>query len=52
MLYVALDKCMLTCGLPWWLIGKESVFLPMQVRSLGQEDPLEEEMATHFGILT
>ena len=28
--------------------------LPMQetgVRSLGQEDPLEEEMATHSGIL-
>ena len=24
----------------------------MQVRSLGQEDPLEEEMATHFSILT
>ena len=23
----------------------------MQVRSLGQEDPLEEEMATHLGIL-
>ena len=23
-----------------------------QVRSLGQEDPLEEEMATHFSILT
>ena len=23
----------------------------MQVRSLGQEDPLEEEMATHFSIL-
>ena len=22
-----------------------------QVRSLGQEDPLEKEMATHFGIL-
>ena len=22
-----------------------------QVQSLGQEDPLEEEMATHFGIL-
>ena len=42
---------MLTCGLPWWLIGKESVFLPMQVRSLGQEDPLEEEMATHSSIL-
>ena len=24
----------------------------IQVRSLGQEDPLEEEMATHFSILT
>ena len=23
----------------------------MQVRSLGQEDPLQEEMATHSGIL-
>ena len=23
----------------------------MQVQSLGQEDPLEEEMATHFSIL-
>ena len=23
-----------------------------QVRSLGQEHPLEKEMATHFGILT
>ena len=23
----------------------------MQVRSLGQEDPLEEEIATHFSIL-
>ena len=23
----------------------------MQVRSLGQEDPLEKEMATHFSIL-
>ena len=23
----------------------------MQVRSMGQEDPLEEEMATHSGIL-
>jgi len=23
----------------------------MQVRFLGQEDPLEEEMATHFSIL-
>ena len=23
----------------------------MQLQSLGQEDPLEKEMATHFGIL-
>ena len=27
------------------------VMLEMQVRSLGQEDPLEEEMATHCSIL-
>ena len=32
-------------GLPWWLSGKES-----QVRSLGREDPLEEETATHSSI--
>ena len=25
--------------------------LEKRVRSLGQEDPLEKEMATHFGIL-
>ena len=34
---------------PWWRIC-----LPMQetqIRSLGQEDPLEKEMATHFSIL-
>ena len=31
-------------GLPWWLSGKE-------LGSLGQEDPLEKEMATHFSIL-
>ena len=24
----------------------------MQVQSLGQEDPLEKELATHFSILT
>ena len=38
-------------GLPWWLIGKESV-QEMQVRTLGQEDPLEKEMATHSSILS
>ena len=38
-------------GLPWWLIGKESL-QEMQVRTLGQEDPLEKEMATHSSILS
>ena len=39
--------------LPQWLSGKR-ICLPVQetqVRSLGQEDPLEKEMATHFCIL-
>ena len=43
-------------GLPQWLSGKN---LPAnqepqetQVRSLGQEDPLEEGMAIHSSILT
>ena len=46
-------------GLPRWFSGKEKTnkqtnCLPMQemqVQSLGQEDPLEKEMATHFIIL-
>ena len=41
-------------GLPWWLSGKGSILLPMQemqVPSLGGEDPLEKEMATHSSIL-
>ena len=39
-------------GLPRWLSGKRT-HLPMQetqVQSLGQEDPLEKEMATHSSI--
>ena len=39
--------------LPWWLSGKEN-HLPMQemqIQSLGQEYPLEKEMATHSSIL-
>ena len=36
-------------GLPWWLSGKESV-QEMQVQTLGQEDPLEKEMATYYSI--
>ena len=45
-----------TQGLPRWLSGKK-IYLPTQekqeawVPSLSQEDPLEEEMATHSGIL-
>ena len=40
-------------GRPRWLSGekKKKIRLPVQetqVQSLGQEDPLEEEMATHF----
>ena len=37
----------------WWLSGRR-ICLPMQetqVWSLGQEDPLEKEMATHSSIL-
>ena len=36
-------------GLPWWLSSKESTCT--QVRSLGWEDPLEKEMATHSTVL-
>ena len=38
----------------WWLSGGWWLSLPMQetqVPPLGQEDPLEEEMATHSSIL-
>ena len=42
-------------GLSWWLSGKESAAMQeiqvMQIQSLGQEDPLEEEMRTHSRIL-
>ena len=52
-------------GLPWWLSRKESTcnagdtrdvsLIPglgsLQVQSLGLEDPLEKEMATHSSIL-
>ena len=39
-------------GLPWWLIGKESACSAEDpVRSLGGENPLEEEMAIHSSIL-
>ena len=40
-------------GLPWWLSGKESTcqWQDAHVRSLGQEDPVEKDMATHSSIL-
>ena len=41
-------------GLPWWPSSKESICLPMQemqVWSLGREDTLKKEMATHSSIL-
>ena len=45
----------LKCGLPQWLIGKEpSAAQEIQetcVPSLGQQDPLEESVATHSSIL-
>ena len=41
-----------TCGFPWWLSGTESSRnAGDQVRSLGWEDPLEKEMATHSSVL-
>ena len=38
-------------GFPGGSAGKESACNVRQVRSLGQEDPLEEEMATHSSVL-
>ena len=41
-------------GLPRWFSGKEPIcqYRSTQVRSLGQEDPLEKETETHSSILT
>ena len=45
-------------GLPWWLSCKKKkkkknllAVQEMQVQPLGEEDPLEEGMATHSSIL-
>ena len=38
-------------GLPWWLSGKEPTCQAGDVGLMGQEDPLEKEMATHSSIL-
>ena len=40
------------CGYPYWLSGKESTCnVETSFWSLGQEYPLEKEMATQFSIL-
>ena len=38
-------------GLPRWLSGKESAWQETLVPTLGQEDPLEKEMAAHSSLL-
>ena len=40
------------CGFSWWLSGKESACNAggAQVQSMGWEDPLEKEMASHSSI--
>ena len=39
-------------GLHWWLSGKVKLLMQeMWVPSLGREDPVEKEMATHSSIL-
>ena len=40
-------------GLPWWLRWEKNLLAVQEtwVRSLGQEDPLEEGVATHSSIL-
>ena len=39
-------------GFSWWLSSKESPAMQKtRIQSLGREDPLEEEMAAHSGIL-
>ena len=54
-MYIHFKDSILDFGLSWWLSGKESTCqcrrLETQVRSLGQEGPLEEEMATCSNIL-
>ena len=48
-------KYLLMVGLPQWLSRKESICCAGdtgdEVQPLGQQDPLEEEMATHSSVL-
>ena len=43
----------ISLGLPWWLRGGNRLLATREtwVRSLGQEDTLQKEMATHSSIL-
>ena len=43
--------CLASVMLPWCLSDKESACQFRRVQSLGGEDPLEKEMATHSSIL-
>jgi len=38
-------------GLPWWPVKNLPVTQETWAQSLGQQDPLEKEMATHSSIL-
>ena len=53
-----LSSCLVCSSLfdesfPWWLSGYKNLpaMQETRVQSLNQEDPLEEEMATHSSIL-
>ena len=46
----ALNSPFLCIGLPWWL-KNPPVLREIRVRFLGQEDPLEEGLATHSNTL-
>ena len=55
---IATSICkLLHINLPRWLSSKKTIHLPIQeiqetqIQSLGQEEPLEKEMATHSSIL-
>ena len=50
-IYIYIHICL---GLPRWLSGKKihQLMQEMQIGSLGKEDPLEEEMATHSSTLS
>ena len=53
---VCVCVCVCVCMLPWWLSGKEPACQcrrwGLRVQSRGWKDPVEEEVATHSGILT